>query len=429
MAENTMIFAQMGLGVETLAAPGAAVAATKVLTSVKSTVQPNPDVKTFTPTGFLFPTAATLIKETTNVKIDGAMSYNEGNYLLASTLTDPVITTPGGGTLSRLWTYSLVNNSPNSQRSYSLEYGSSVRAVHCQNAIQTEMGLTFNRKDFVKVAGAMVALPVQDDKVRWLRITGSPASGTFTITVGASTTSAIQYNASAATIQAALAALPSVGSGNVTCTGGPVNTAPVRIVFGGTFAKAAVPAISTTDTFTGGTSPASAVARLSFGTTQLTPVLVSPTTIDIKVATSQAGLGAASALTRDFEYSWKVSNRDAAFFPLNSGTGAGFAGMTEAQPKGESTLGVAASDESMGLLGNLRAGDTIFVRASATGPLIEGSLYHTLQIDTALKLTKISEFKDIDGGLMGVTFSGDWCHDPTWGYATVAQLQNTLTAL
>jgi hypothetical protein len=52
-----------------------------------------------------------------------------------------------------------------------------------------------------------------------------------------------------------------------------------------------------------------------------------------------------------------------------------------------------------------------------------------LQIDTAIQLTKISDFKDVDGSLLGNTYSGEWVHDPTAGYASKVILQNTLTAL
>jgi len=48
-----------------------------------------------------------------------------------------------------------------------------------------------------------------------------PTGGTFTLTVGANTTSAIAFGATAAQIQSALAGLASVGSGNVTVTAIP----------------------------------------------------------------------------------------------------------------------------------------------------------------------------------------------------------------
>ncbi|WP_292980981.1 hypothetical protein [Mycobacterium sp.] len=47
----------------------------------------------------------------------------------------------------------------------------------------------------------------------------SAAGGTFTLTFGGKTTTAIPWNANAATVQAALEALSSVGAGNVTVTG------------------------------------------------------------------------------------------------------------------------------------------------------------------------------------------------------------------
>ncbi|MEV0247968.1 hypothetical protein AB0H76_15350 [Nocardia sp. NPDC050712] len=50
-------------------------------------------------------------------------------------------------------------------------------------------------------------------------IGGSPSGGTFTLTFGGQTTSAIAYNAAASAVQSALIALSSVGSGNATVTG------------------------------------------------------------------------------------------------------------------------------------------------------------------------------------------------------------------
>ncbi len=433
MPERAMVFELAQLGVESTA--GTAVPATKTIAGYSVGVTPNPEVKDYTPKGFKFPTTAVLIREWTDMKIDGLGTYNEIVYPLASALTTPVITTPGGGTLSRLHTFTLNDNAPDSQKTYSMEFGTNlVRAWHVTNCLFTELGLTFNRKDVVKMAGAMIGQAGLDDKVRWLITTGAPAGGTFTITVGANTTSGIAFNAAAATIQTAIAGLASVGSGNVVVTGGPVGTAPVRIQFTGTLATATNPTLPSPISvdgalLTGGTSPAAAMSRLSPSTTQLDLIPISPTTVDLKVATSQSGLGAASPLTRDFQYTWKISGRDNPIWPLASANGAGFGATVEALPKSECTLDVAADDVGMGFLANLRKNDTLFVRAQATGPLIEGSLYHSLQIDTALKLTKISEFKDVDGSLLGVTYTGVWTHDPVWGNATQVIVQNKITAL
>lgn len=80
----------------------------------------------------------------------------------------------------------------------------------------------------------------------------SATGGTFTITVGANTTTAIAFNATAATVQAALVALASVGAGNATVTavsGASLNVSPgLTIVFGASVTGA----ISTTSSLTGG---------------------------------------------------------------------------------------------------------------------------------------------------------------------------------
>jgi len=426
-----MVFEGSQIGVEALATPGTTVQTTRIIGGYSVTVTPNPTAKTFTPKGYKFPTTAVLIKEQTDIKVDGIGTYNEMVYPLASVLTDPVITTPGGGTLSRLWTYQISTTAPDSQRTFSMELGSNaVRAYHVRNCLFTEFGLTFNRKDVVKIAGTMLGQAGYDDKVKWLSFLGTVTAGTFTITIGANTTSALAFNATASAVQTAIAALVSVGTGNVIVTGGPLSSLPMRILFTGTLANIPSPTlpspIVTTDTLTGGTS---LLTRLSPLATQMPLIPISPVTIGMQLATTQANLGAAPFLTRDFQYTWKISNRDNPFFPMNPTFGAGFGGTVEADPKGDVTLDLAADDIGMAQLANLRNNTVVWMRVSATGPLIEGVLSNSLQIDTAVQLTKISDFKDVDGTLLGNTFSGEWVHDPVAGYATRVQLQNTLTAL
>jgi len=84
-------------------------------------------------------------------------------------------------------------------------------------------------------------------------------AGTYTLTFGGDTTGDIAFDAPAATIRAALEALPSIGAGNVTVTGGPVNTAPVVITFTGDLGDLDVGAVTSdqtdlTGTFTIGTT-------------------------------------------------------------------------------------------------------------------------------------------------------------------------------
>ena len=66
---------------------------------------------------------------------------------------------------------------------------------------------------------------------------GQPTGGTFTLTFGGQTTSAISYNAAASVVQTAMQALASIGSGNVTCLGGPLPTLPIFIQWAATLAN------------------------------------------------------------------------------------------------------------------------------------------------------------------------------------------------
>ena len=89
------------------------------------------------------------------------------------------------------------------------------------------------------------------NEIQRISTSPTPTSGTFTLTYGGNTTSAIAYNATAATIDAALEALASIGAGQVACTGGPINTTPVLVTFTGTLANTNVATITAASSLTG----------------------------------------------------------------------------------------------------------------------------------------------------------------------------------
>ncbi len=67
------------------------------------------------------------------------------------------------------------------------------------------------------------------DEIQQVAITGSPTGGSFTLTFGGQTTAAIQWNDTAATVQTRLAALSSIGAGNVGVSGGPGPATPFAV--------------------------------------------------------------------------------------------------------------------------------------------------------------------------------------------------------
>lgn len=96
----------------------------------------------------------------------------------------------------------------------------------------------------------------------------SATGGTFTLTFGSSTvytTAPIAYNASAATVQAALQQLPNIGSGNVICTGGGLGSAGVVCTFSGALANQPQPVFTVNNAGLTGSGAAVAVAHTTPG--------------------------------------------------------------------------------------------------------------------------------------------------------------------
>lgn len=72
-------------------------------------------------------------------------------------------------------------------------------------------------------------LPI--DEVQILSLPYTPTGGTFTLTYAGQTTSAIDWDASAADVEAALKALSNIGASDVVCSGGDLPGTPVTITF------------------------------------------------------------------------------------------------------------------------------------------------------------------------------------------------------
>lgn len=106
--------------------------------------------------------------------------------------------------------------------------------------------------------------------------------GTFTLSLDGQTTSAIAHDADAATVQAALEALSTIGEGNVECSGGPLGTEPVTVTFIGSLSGTNVPEMVADDALLTGEGATVTVTTSQAGSTA-TPKL------DVTVETSHDG--------------------------------------------------------------------------------------------------------------------------------------------
>lgn len=106
----------------------------------------------------------------------------------------------------------------------------------------------------------------QASEAQSVTITGTPTGGTFTLTLSGETTAGIAFNATAAAVESALEALPSLSAADVTVTGGPGPGTPYSVTFGGAYAGANVAQMTASAAgLTGGTSPAVNIATTTAG--------------------------------------------------------------------------------------------------------------------------------------------------------------------
>ena len=111
-----------------------------------------------------------------------------------------------------------------------------------------------------------------NDAARIIHIHGSPSIRSQkhrrrlrTITWSGQTTAALPYNATAAQVQTALEALSNIAPGDVTVTG--VAGGPWTLTYGGQYLGENVAAVTTTEAFTGGTTPDITIATTTGGDT------------------------------------------------------------------------------------------------------------------------------------------------------------------
>ena len=88
--------------------------------------------------------------------------------------------------------------------------------------------------------------------VQQITVATSPPAGWVWLSFRGATTVTLPSYATVAAVLAALQALPTIGAGNITCSGGPWPGQPINVTFVGTLAQQAVPLLSATTTLPAG---------------------------------------------------------------------------------------------------------------------------------------------------------------------------------
>lgn len=158
---------QVQIGVETT--PGTAVPANKSLPSLSLTLTRALETKEFRSQGYKPATASQIVKDFGTGSVSGPLNYTEIIYVLNSMVTG-VITTPGGGTLSRDHTFTPAAIGADAFKTFTVQEGDTTAATQMANSIFAEFGVTTNLST-AEISGTMFGTSPTTST-----LTGSPTS-------------------------------------------------------------------------------------------------------------------------------------------------------------------------------------------------------------------------------------------------------------
>jgi hypothetical protein len=429
-------------GVE--ATPGTLVAAAKQFHSAKFDLDPKKPTSKVMQAGNLFPVDSSPGKGHTEIGVKGDLSVVDAIYLLATQLKAPVFSTPVGGTLSRLATFTLDSFNANAKKTLSIQKGgpgsgNAKKVAYCQMVdfacdFTPDKPVSFTAKMFGRNRSSGQTLTTVNE-VQTLTIGGTGLGGTFTLTILGVETADITWSGTNATllanINAQLDLNPYLGAGGAVATAGTLASGigTVLITFSGTtVANKSIGTITADGTNLTGSTPTVAMTRTTpGGIATLTPSILFGTSIDVYIAATEAGLAAGQVypLTCKFNLSKFLGD----VYSLNSATSS-FDAMVEVAPGAEFDLTLPDDSTGEAFVDSIDTSTRYFIEIIAKGALIEGSLYNQMRVRAPIRFSDPSEGTAQDVHTIGLKAAIN--HDDAFneiGGALLVECQSTLTAL
>ncbi len=382
--ERGTVFETLQLGVE--ATPGVRVAALKRLLCTMISFEPQIPVNPYRPSGSLAPTTATGGKEWTQGSLSGAMCFNDLVYLAASNLCAPVITTPGGATNTRRWTFKPNNFTPNNVKTYTAEKGSWAGAERALYLLINSLGMVFNTTEST-VNGAVLGKALDytahmsTNEVQQVNL-GGASGGTFDLTFAGQTAAANTWNITAANLQTALEGLSTIGSGNILVT--LVSAGIYNLEFVRALGQTNVAAVTGDFTsLTGATGAAATTTTPGVPPTDVPEKPVSASKISIYMGPDVAGL---ARVRRVDSLEWACNERFASVFDLQDDE-ASFEATVEKGPALSSQLVMQRNTDAVTLIGYLRSLTTRMCRVTViSADLVEAGFPYRIQLTFPFKI-------------------------------------------
>jgi hypothetical protein len=418
---------------------GVAGAAIKSFPSLSIEFDRMQDDQFYRPSGQLVPGSGVKHREWSEPKFSLGPDYNELAYIFSGLFGPATITNPGAGAAYQ-WVWTPTESNFGAAVPFTARKGDNVASA-------VVSALHFNSLDFklsdgeASASGDCFGRVINDlegpisattDEVQQLAITGSPTGGTFTLTFGAQTTTAIPYNATAAQVQAALEALSSILTGNVACYGGQLPDIPVSIHFINAKGATNVAAITSSDTLTGGSTPATAITTLNNGAGAYSSIAqqpISKSTVNVYIDSTAGAIGTTKycdALEIGVSVP-KIRN------PVKV--------LCTSYPSWKDAVQIAVEQMTsrMALIKNTAiiafmqtfngpTKPTQYIRFEAIGALISGSNFYKLWIDQAVKCETPKDVGNVQE-TFAYEVNGRFVADSSLGGPIKITLVNTLSGL
>lgn len=403
------------------------------LNALRVAVQDMIDVEAFAPQGDAAPSIVSVNDESTQLVFTGKMSFTDLCYVFSSLFGEITPTNPGGA--AYLWTWDWDATEVVSPLSYTVTYGDVNFAKRVAGVLFNTLSFSIDRSGNLTMTSNAFGKKLETGIVSYPRessftLTITASGGTYTITWAGQTTASIAFDANAATILAALVALPNVAAGDLTVTG----TGPfvIKGTNTGAFAATDVTASVGTGSLTGGS--ATLVETQAGGPiSSVVAVPMFPLQFDVFMDDDWASIGN-TQVGSIFAFNLGIDPRWSRTRPIDSSLDSD--GFTEAEgdDSGQNhTLGftIAADANGEAVLADAQAGTVKFFRVEATGAAnsIDSGHAYEFRWDFAYFITDIGEFGSTQGGVHAIPFTGRIAKDQTTGNSQHIELQNGLSAL
>lgn len=419
---------------------GAAVMPLKRFPSLSIEFERVQDDQFYRPSGQLVPGSGVKHREWSEPKYKAAIDYNELAYIFSGLFGVVSPTNPAGS--AYVWTWTPTESNFGTPQTFSARMGDTLASALVPGMYFNSFDMKLS-DDTAEVSGDCFGYAIEDnegpisatlsDEAQQLTITGAPTGGTFTLTYSGQTTAAIAYNASAADIEAALWALSNIPDQAVQVYGSGLPDGTITIHFVNSLGAANAATITSTDSLTGGSSPATVISTLTAGGAtsyaDITQQPVSKNQVNLFIDSSYGAIGTtkfcdALELGLTIPKIREMVKVLCTYYPsFKDAVAIAVEAMSATTVLIKNTAVISFMNSY-----NVSSKPTYYFRYEATGAVISGAYSYKLTIDMAVKCATPKERRNVKG-VYAYEIANQFVADASLGGPIKITLTNTVASL